>query len=96
MRKQKRRTYVDRENFVPLLGRDVFHIGGCENTRIVDEQIDLTKALQDIFDRIPGVFRPAKVALERKRLNTGSFYLLQRFASFVRGRSSAWVSSWIG
>ena len=65
MRNQKRRADVDGKDFVPLFRGDCFNIRRFKNTSVIDQQVDLSEMFQDIFDRIFGAFRLAKIAFER-------------------------------
>ena len=86
LRDQEWRTHVDSEHFVPLFGGDVFNIRGFKDAGVVDQQVDLTKLLQHIFDRNFRVGGLAKITFESVPPNALGLDLFQCLVSFVGRR----------
>lgn len=83
LRHQEWRADIDGKYFVPLFRCDLFDVRGFKDTRIIDEKVDVTEMLQDIFDRIFGVRGLAKIAFQGKALNTRGLNFFECLASFA-------------
>jgi len=75
LRNEERGTDIDRKDFIPLIGGNLFYVGSFKDSGVVDEHVDVAKAFQDGFDSVFGAFWPAKIAFKGKSFHTFGFDL---------------------